>query len=138
MDPPPPRQTRKQIFTSGSLSTGRTKDNMLANPSHTSNINNPTQAKIFLINKALLPDNRDPAHPNLSKALLDLTFTGSGINAITADALRAVAILLDDYLSSTPSTPPLPRHPPSPTQLDGGPPKPNKLKKPPVPVLSQP
>ena len=111
---------------------------MLANPSHTSNINNPTQAKIFLINKALLPDNRDPAHPNLSKALLDLMFTGSGINAITADALRAVAILLDDYLSSTPSTPPLPRHPPSPTQLDGGPPKPNKLKKPPVPVLSQP
>lgn len=106
MDPPPPRQTRKQTFTSGSLSTGRTKDNLLAEPSHTSNINNPTQAKIFLINKALLPDNRDPAHPNLSKALLDLTFTCSGINAITADALRAIAILLDEYVSSTPSPPP--------------------------------
>ena len=93
--PPPPRQTRKQTTTSGSLSTGRTKEHMLANPNHSSTIHNAAQAKIFLVTKGLLPDNQDPDHSHLCSALLDLTFTGSGVNAFTADALRAIAIILD-------------------------------------------
>ena len=93
--PPPPRQTRKQTTISGSLSTGRTKEDMLANPKHSSNIHNAAQAKIFLATKGLLPDVQDPDHSRLCSALLDLTFTGSGVNAFTADALRAIAIILD-------------------------------------------
>ena len=94
----PTRQTRKTTAVYGKLSSGRSKEDMLANPIIPSSIKNPTQAKNYLVSHALLPFNEDPNHLALSKVILDIMFTcSSDMGALTADALRAVAILLEHY-----------------------------------------
>ncbi|KIM51651.1 hypothetical protein SCLCIDRAFT_26223 [Scleroderma citrinum Foug A] len=96
--PPPARSgaaTRKQTASYASLTMGRTKEDMLTNPAFSSSINTPESARKYLVDHFLLAMNQDPVHPSLSTALLHLTFTASGVTAPAADAIRAIAILLD-------------------------------------------
>ena len=74
---------------------GRMKEDMLTNPAFSSSINTPESARKYLVDHFLLAMNQDPIHPSLSTALLHLMFTASGVTAPAADAIRAIAILLD-------------------------------------------
>ena len=96
--------TRKLTSSGNSLTTGRTKEDMIAAPAFSSSIHTPATAKKFLVDRFLMSTNQDPDHSSLSHALLHLTFTTQGITAPTADAIRAVAILIDSL--TPPPTPP--------------------------------
>ena len=69
--PPPARSgaaTRKQTASYASLTTGRTKEDMLTNPAFSSSINTPESARKYLVDHFLLAMNQDPVHPSLSTA----------------------------------------------------------------------
>jgi len=93
--------TRKQTSSYGSLTTGRSKENLLSSPAYSSSISSPTSARKYLSDHFLLTTNQDPEHSSLSHALLHLTFTATGITTPTADAIRSIAILFDS-LAPTP------------------------------------
>ena len=103
--------TRKQTATSGSLTTGHSKQDMMNTPACSSSIFDAPSACKYLIEHFLLQPNQDPDNPSLSCALLHLTFA-QGITTPTADAIRSIAILFDTLLPirATPSpenTPPV-------------------------------
>ena len=103
--------TRKQTATSDSLTTGRSKQDMMNAPACGSSIFDVPSARKYLIEHFLLQPNQDPDNPSLSCALLHLTFA-QGITTLTADMIRSVAILFDTLLPirATPSpenTPPV-------------------------------
>lgn len=117
--PPPPISknttlsiaTRKQTATSGSLSTGCSKQDIMSAPACSSSIYTTPSVHKYLVNHPLLQQNQDPDNNSLSYTLLHLTFA-PGITTPTADAIRSIAILIDTMLPHplTPSpetTPPL-------------------------------
>ena len=69
-----------------------------------------TQAKAHLVKNSLLPANKDPDLRDISMALLNLAEKAPGITAIGAEAIRAVAIIVDSQESSQRSqSPPMPK-----------------------------
>ena len=94
----PPRKkhvTRSLSVLYDSLSTGKTKDELLASSRFNSSIKSKDQARKFLIEYDLLPLNQDPDHSALCKVLLNLEQKLPGLTAPGADAIRAVAIILN-------------------------------------------
>ena len=100
-----PATTRRQTASTGSLSTGRSKQDMLSNPAYSSPVQDATSARKYLVEYSLLPLEQDPDYPSLSGALLHLSFV-TGVTAPAADAIRSIAILIDsmDLPEPTPPT----------------------------------
>ena len=98
--PPPnkgavtPATTRRQTASTGSLFTGRSKQDMLSNPAYSSPVQDAASARKYLVEYSLLPLEQDPNHSSLSGALLHLSFV-TGVTAPAADAIRSIAILID-------------------------------------------
>jgi len=114
--------TRKQTSSYGSLTTGRSKENLLSSPAYSSSISSPASARKYLLDHFLLTTNQDPEHSSLSHALLHLTFTATGITAPAADAIRSIAILVD---SLAPPPPQEKLSPPTPTEHSDAPQNPS-------------
>ena len=89
-----PATTRRQTASTGSLFTGRSKQDMLSNPAYSSPVQDTASARKYLVEYALLPLEQDPDHSSLSGALLHLSFV-TGVTAPAADAIRLIAILID-------------------------------------------
>ena len=108
----PPRKkhiTRSLSVLYDSLSTGKTKDELLASSRFNSSVKTKEQARKFLIEYDLLPLNQDPDHSALCKILLNLEQKIPGLTAPGADAIRAVAIILNSQASD--ASPPGQTHP---------------------------
>jgi len=67
-------------------------------------MNTKDQALKHLAEHLLITPGQDPNHSSLSLVLLNIALSGPGITAITAEALRAVAIILDAKLPVPPLT----------------------------------
>ena len=109
---PHPRKTTTRRHTThyDSLSTGRDWDSLIDNPTFHSSMVTRTQAKAHLVKNALIPFGKDPNFRDVSLALLNLAEKIPGITATGAEALRAVAIIIDTYESfhEPRSLPPVP------------------------------
>ena len=108
---PPKKTTRRHTTLYGTLSTGRTKDSLYDNPSFPSNMVTRTQAKAHLVKNSLLPANKDPNLQDVCMALLNLAEKIPGITATGAEAVRAIAIIVntqDQTRSLQSSSPPMP------------------------------
>ena len=99
--PPHPRKTTTRRHTThyDSLSTGRTKDSLLDNPTYPSSMVTRTQAKAHLVKNALIPLGKDPDLQDISLALLNLAEKIPGITATGSEAIRAIAIIVDTHES---------------------------------------
>ena len=109
--PPHPRKTTTRRHTTlyDSLSTGRTWDSLIDNPTYHSSMVTRTHAKGHLIKYALIPFGKEPDLRDLSLALLNLAEKTPGITATGAEAIRAVALVIDTHESSRePGSPPAP------------------------------
>ena len=94
----PPRKkhvTRQQISRFDSLSTGKTKKELLATPQFDTSMKTKEQARKLLIERELLTPDQDPDPSSLSTVLLHLEYSISGITAPGAEAIRTVALILD-------------------------------------------
>ena len=94
----PPRKkhvTRQQISRFGSLSTGKSKKELLATPRFDTSMKTKEQARKLLIERELLTPDQDPDPSSLSTVLLHLEYSISGITAPGAEAIRTVALILD-------------------------------------------
>ena len=109
---PHPRKTTTRRHTThyDSLSTGRDWDSLIDNPTFHSSMVTRTQAKAHLVKNALIPFGKDPNFWDVSLALLNLAEKIPGITATGAEALRAVAIIIDTHESfhEPRSLPPVP------------------------------
>ena len=85
---------------------------MLKSPTFSSSITTVAATQNFLAEHSLLPQHQDPDHLALSNALLNITFA-LGITALTADAIRSIAIIIESLPQASPSPPPAP-----PTDVD--------------------
>ena len=107
---PPPRKkftTRQQVSRFGSLSTGRSKKELLATPRFDTSMKTAEQARKLLIERDLLLPNQDPDPSSLSTVLLHLEQSIPGVTAPGAEAIQAVALLLDSLIPSNNSAPTL-------------------------------
>ena len=97
---PQPRKkinTRLQTNLYGTLSSGKSKKELLATPRFSTSMKTKEQARKVLIKNALLPLDKDPDLSSLSTALLHLERSISNLTAPGAEAIRAVAIILDSF-----------------------------------------
>ena len=104
----PPRQkfaTRQQASRFGSLSTRKSKKELLASPRFDTSMKTAEQARTLLIERELLVPHQHPDPSSLSTVLLHLEHSISGITALGAEAIRAVALLLDSFVPSNNSGP---------------------------------
>ena len=93
----PPRKkhvTRQQLTKYGSLSTGKTKKELLATPRFDTSMKTKEQARKLLVERELLTPDQDPGPSSLSTVLLHLESTVSGLTAPGVEAICAVAIIL--------------------------------------------
>ena len=97
--------TRQQVSRFGSLSTGRSKKELLATPRFDTSMKTAEQARKLLIERDLLLPNQDPDPSSLSTVLLHLEQSIPGVTAPGAEAIRAVALLLDSLIPSNNSAP---------------------------------
>ena len=106
---PGPRKTvntRRHTLHYSSLNSGRTKEELLSTPRFTTSMKTKDQARKLLIEHDLLPPTwQDPDLPFLGTALLHLEQSISDIKAPAAEALCAIAIILNSYPHT--SIPPL-------------------------------
>ena len=101
---PPPRKTvatRSQSVFYGSLSSGKSKEYLLASPRFSTSMKSREQAQKYLAEHRFIPINQDPDHTSLSLALLDLAHTAPGIKAPAAEIIRAIALILDSPPTQT-------------------------------------
>ena len=106
---PLPRKTiatRSQSVFHGSLSSGKSKEYLLASPRFSTSMKSKEQAQKYLAEHRFIPVNQDPSHTSLSVALLDLAHTAPGIKAPAAEIIRAVALILDSLPTTVPPTQP--------------------------------
>ena len=118
---PQPRKTlRSKTANYGSLATSKTKEELLANPLYLTKVSTRQLAQKCLAENSLLPPNQDPSLPDLVMVVLNLAYTIPNLGAIGAEALRAVAILIDTHPGPNhPSaTTTRPTHSPASTQTD--------------------
>ena len=109
--------TRQQTTMYGSLSTGRTKEDLIRSPPFSSNIKTLTLAQQCLSNYTLIPPNQPPDHSSLAQALLNVAVTGRGMTAPVADVIRSVAIIINTLAPSNPQAgAPPSASPPTPPQ----------------------
>ena len=96
----PPR--KKHVTRQGSLSTSKTKKELLATPHFDTSMKTKEQARKLLVERELLTPDQDPGPSSLSTVLLHLESTVSGLTAPGAEAIRTVTIILDSLV--TPSS----------------------------------
>ena len=96
---PGPRKTvntRHHTLYFGSLTTRKTKEELLATPRFTTSMKTKEQARRLLIEHELLPLNwQDSDHPSLGIALLHLEQSIYGLTAPGAEAICAVVLILN-------------------------------------------
>ena len=115
---PPARKkinTRLHSTLFGTLSSGKTKKELLATPRFSTSMKTKEHAKKLLIENELLPPNKDPDLSTLCTALLHLERSISSLTAPGAEAIRAVALILDAFSLSgnfhhAPAPTSLPKH----------------------------
>ena len=118
--PQPRKTTRSKTANYGSLATLKTKEDLLANPLYLTKVTTRKLAQTCLAENSLLPPNWDPSLPDLVMVVLNLAYTIPNLGAIGAEALRAVAILLDTHPERThlSATTAPPTYSPASTQTD--------------------
>ncbi|KIM62000.1 hypothetical protein SCLCIDRAFT_25460 [Scleroderma citrinum Foug A] len=94
--PPHTTITRRQTSTYAKLTTNRTKEELINDPLLPSSVTTAVQAKKHLSDRLLLQADQDPDHSTLCLALLNIASTAPNITAIAADAIRSVAILINN------------------------------------------
>ena len=97
---PPPRKkinTRRQTTLYGTLSSGKSKKELLAIPRFSTSMRTKEDARRILIENELLPLDQAPDLSSLCTALLHLERSISALTAPGAQAIRAVAIILDSF-----------------------------------------
>ena len=111
---PAPRKTvntRRHTLLYSSLNSGKTKEELFSTSRFTTSLKTKDQAKKLLIEHDLLPPTwQDPDLPFLGTALLHLEQSISDLKAPAAEALRAIAIILNSYAPANnhhPNPPPI-------------------------------
>ena len=100
---PQPRKTlRSKMSNYSSLATAKTKEELLANPLYLTKISTIHLAQKHLAENSLLLPNQDPSLPDLVMVVLNLAYTIPNLGAIGAEALHAVAILIDTPRTQSP------------------------------------
>ena len=100
LNAPQPRKkinTRLQTNLYGTLSSSKSKKELLATPRYSTSMKTKEQARKVLIQNDLLSLDKDPNLSSLSTALLHLERSISTLTAPGTEAICAVAIILDSF-----------------------------------------